>query len=180
VENLTVNDVYGEALYEAAASLGKTDEFIGAVRAMRDTFREQPDFLLLLRMPSIAQSERKELAAKAFDGRVSPELINFINILIDKRRVGQFEGISKAFEKKADAVEGVSKGRIESAVEISADQLSRFEEETGRLLHRKVKLDPTVDARLIGGVRIYVDGKLIDASIRRKLDDLKEEIRGKR
>jgi F0F1-type ATP synthase delta subunit len=59
---------------------------------------------------------------------------------------------------------------------LSAEQLARFEKETGRLLRRNVKLEPVIDARLIGGVRIYVDGKFIDASIRRKLDDLKETI----
>jgi ATP synthase F1 delta subunit len=176
VENLTVNDVYGEALYEAVSDLDRTDEFVDAVRVMRDVFNEHPDFFLLLRTPSIAADERKQLAAKVFDGRVPPELINFIYVLVDKRRVGQFAGITSAFEKKADAKEGVSRGRIESAAELSAEQLARFERETGRLLRRNVKLEPVVDARLIGGVRIYVDGKFIDASIRRKLDDLKETI----
>jgi ATP synthase F1 delta subunit len=176
VENLTVNDVYGEALYEAASSLGRTDEFLDAVKVMRDVFREFPDFFLLLRTPSIAPGERKELATKVFGERVSRELLNFVYVLMDKRRVGQFSGIVSAFEKKADAREGVSRGRIESAVALSAEQLERFEKETGKLLQRSVKLAPSVNALLIGGVRIYIDGKFIDASIRRKLDDLKETI----
>jgi ATP synthase F1 delta subunit len=176
VENLTVNDVYGEALYEAASSLDKTDEFVDAVRAMRDVFRENPEFFLLLRTPSIAPGERKKLATEVFGGHVPPELLNFIYVLVDKRRIGQFTGVTLAFEKKADAKEGVSRGKIESAAELSAGQLARFEHETGRLLRRNVKLEPVIDARLIGGVRIYVDGKFIDASIRRKLDDLKETI----
>jgi ATP synthase F1 delta subunit len=176
VENLTVDDVYGAALYEAASDLGRTDEFLGATRVMRDVFREQPDFFLLLRMPSIAPDERKEIATKAFEGNVPSELLNLLYVLIDKRRLASFEGIIRAFEKKADAAEGVSKGRIESAAELTVDRLARFETETGKLLRRKVKLEPFVDPGLIGGVRIYVDGKFIDASIRGRLDDLKTEI----
>jgi ATP synthase F1 delta subunit len=176
MENLTVNDVYGLALYEAASELGKTDEFLGAARVIRDVFKEQPDFFLLLRTPSIAPSERKKLAAEVFDGRVPPELVNFIYVLMDKRRVGQFAGIVGVFEKKADAEEGVLEGRIESATELTKEQLARFENETGKLLRKNVRLKSEVDARLIGGVRIYIDGKLIDASIRRKLDELKEKI----
>jgi ATP synthase F1 delta subunit len=176
VENLTVDDVYGAALYEAASDLDRTDEFLDAVRVMRDVFKEQPDFFLLLRMPSIAQEERKEIAAKAFGGSIPPELLNLLYVLIDKRRLGSFDGVTRAFEKKADAAEGVSKGRIESAAELTADRLARFEEETGKLLRRKVKLEPCVTPDLIGGVRIYVDGKFIDASIRGKLDDLKTKI----
>jgi ATP synthase F1 delta subunit len=176
VENLTVDDVYGAALYEAASDLGKTDEFIDAARVMRDVFREQPDFFLLLRMPSVAPDERKEIAAKVFEGNAPPELLNLLYVLIDKRRLASFEGITRAFEKKASAAEGVSKGRIESATALTEDRLARFEEETGKLLRRKVKLEPVVDPGLIGGVRIYVDGKFIDASIRGKLDDLKTKI----
>jgi ATP synthase F1 delta subunit len=176
VENLTVNDVYGAALYEAAASLGRTEEFIEAAKVVGDIFREQPDFFLLLRAPSIAPRERKALAESVFGGRVPNGFLNFIYILVDKRRVGQFEGIVRAFERIVDASEGVSKGRIESVTELTKEQLERFESETGRLLRRNVKLTPEVNPRLIGGVRIYVDGKFIDASIRRKLDDLRDEI----
>jgi ATP synthase F1 delta subunit len=176
VENLTVDDVYGAALYEAASSLGKTDEFLASVRAMRDIFRDEPDFFRLLRMPSIAAGERKELAGKVFGGRVPPELINLVRVLIDKRRIGSFGGITKVFEKLADASEGVSTGRIESAAEITEEQLGRFEAQTGKLLRRNVKLRPVVDPQLIGGVRIYVDGKFIDASIRGKLDGLRDQI----
>jgi F-type H+-transporting ATPase subunit delta len=176
LENLTVDDIYGAALYEAASGLGKTGEFVDAVKVMSDVFREQPDFFLLLRMPSIAPRERKELAAKAFEGRVPPELLNFIYVLVDKRRLAQFDGIVKVFEKMADTAEGISKGRIESAVALSHDQLARFEKETGRLLRKNVRLEPVVNARLIGGVRICIDGKSIDASVRRKLDELREEI----
>ncbi|MDR2162728.1 MAG: ATP synthase F1 subunit delta [Clostridiales Family XIII bacterium] len=176
MENLTVDDVYGAALYEAAADLGKTAEFVDAVKSVGDVFRAQPDFFSLLRMPSIAPRERKDIATKVFEGRVPPEILNFIYVLMDKRRLSSFNGIARAFEKQADAHEGVSKGRIESATELTEGQLARFEEQTGRLLRRKVKLEPVIDRALIGGVRIYIDGKFIDASIRGKLDELKERI----
>jgi ATP synthase F1 delta subunit len=176
VENLTVDDVYGSALYEAASELGKTGEFLDAAIGMRDTFRERPDLFLLLRAPSVAPGERKEIAARIFGDRVPPELMNFLCVLVDKRRLGQFDGIVSAFEKKANIAEGVSKGRIESATELTREQLERFEKETGRLLRRNVQLEPTVNSKLIGGVRVYVDGKFIDASIRHRLDELRENI----
>jgi ATP synthase F1 delta subunit len=176
VENLTVNDVYGEALYEAAADLGKTDEFVAAVRMIADSFKKQPEFFLLLRMPSISPRERKEIAAKVFAGRVPQELLNFLYVLMDKRRVGSFEGVARAFEKKANAAEGVMQGTIESAVELTKDRIARFEEETGKLLRGNVKLEAIVNPNLIGGVRIYINGKLIDASVRSKLDDLRDKI----
>jgi ATP synthase F1 delta subunit len=172
-----VDEVYGSALYEAALSLGKTGELMDAVKTVRDVFREYPDFFMLLRTPSIARDERKAIVEEALGGRVPTELLNFIYVLMDKRRIGQFEGITKAFEKRADAEEGVTKGRLESATELSEDQIARFEEKTGKLLRKRVKLVSEVNARLIGGVRIYIDGKLIDASVRSKLDEMKDIVR---
>jgi ATP synthase F1 delta subunit len=176
VENLTVDDVYGTALYEAAAESGKTDAFVKSVEAMREIFKAQPEFFLLLRMPSVTPQERKDLAARVFEGRIEPELLNLLYVLVDKRRIGQFDGIARAFIKEAAAKEGVSRGTVESAAELTKKQVKRLEEETGKLLRRNVRLEPEVNPQLIGGVRIYVDGKLIDASIRRKLDELKEQI----
>jgi len=176
VENLTVNDVYGTALYEAATDLGKTEVFLDAVKTMADLFKDEPGFFLLLRTPSLAPSKRKDLVRTVFEGRIPDELMNFLYVLLDKRRIGQFAGIARAFEKAMDTCEGVSTGTIESAIALSAAQIEKFESETGKLLSRNVRLEPEMNPTLIGGVRIYVDGKLIDASIRRKLDELKEKI----
>jgi ATP synthase F1 delta subunit len=176
VENLTVDNVYGVALYEASVDIGKTDEFLDAVKVIAQLFKSQPEFFTLLRTHSLAQAERKDLVRDVFEGRIPDELTNFLYVLLDKRRIGQFAGIVRAFERTVNAHEGVSKGTIESAVELSDEQLEKFESETGRLLSRNVRLAPEINPALIGGVRIYVDGKLIDASIRHKLDELKEKI----
>ncbi|MDR0519018.1 MAG: ATP synthase F1 subunit delta [Clostridiales Family XIII bacterium] len=176
MENLTVDDVYGIALYEAAADLGKVEEFSEAASAIASLFKSEPDFFMLLRMPSLPPSTRKDLVRTVFEGRVPHELVNFLYVLIGKRRIGQFAGIIRSFEKRKGVREGVSVGTIESAVELSGAQLAKFETETGRLLGTTVRLEPKIEASLIGGVRIYVDGKLIDASIRRRLDELKEKM----
>jgi ATP synthase F1 delta subunit len=176
VENLTVDDVYGTALYGAAADLEKTGEFLDAIKMMADLFKSHQAFFLLLRTPSLSPSERKDLVRTVFDGRIPGELMNFLYVLLDKRRIGQFAGIAKAFEKAVNTHEGVSKGTIESAMALTEEQLTKFESETGKLLSRNVKLEPEINPALIGGVRIYIDGKLIDASIRRKLDELKAKI----
>jgi F0F1-type ATP synthase delta subunit len=61
-------------------------------------------------------------------------------------------------------------------VPLTAAQVAKFEEETGKLLSKNVELVNETDHALIGGVSIFIDGKHIDASIRRRLDDLREQI----
>jgi len=176
MENYNVNDVYGTALYEASSELWKTSEFRGALSDIDNVFKEFPEFFQLLKTPAMPASQRKESAQNVMGGKIPDEILNFIYILIDKRRIGQFKGIVKIFEKKVDQAEGITKGRIVSASPLTEKQIKSFEEQTSKLMKLNVTLMPETDKTIIGGVRVYVEGKLIDASIRKKLDDLKEQL----
>ena len=97
-------------------------------------------------------------------------------VLIDKSRAGHFERIIKQFEKLIDENKGFSLGTIFSIKPLSDGQLESFEKETGKLLRKQVRLENKVDKNLIGGVRIFIEGKVIDASIQRKLMNLRENL----
>jgi ATP synthase F1 delta subunit len=174
MENLSVNEVYGIALYEASADLKQTNDFKKSLAEIAEVFAAYPQFSDLLRTPALSAEQRCDAAGKVLSDKIPKELLNFIYILINKRRIGSFEGIVNTFNRLVDKRDGVAKGRIVSAIPLEAGQLKKLEEQTGALLKEKVSLSPEVDASLIGGVRIYVSGKLIDASIRKKLDDMKE------
>jgi ATP synthase F1 delta subunit len=101
-------------------------------------------------------------------------MINFLLVLIDKGRVGHLRRIVREYELLLHESLGFSKGVIYSVVPLSEAQLASFEEKTGNLIGKKVKLDNRIDQNLIGGVRIFVEGRLIDASVKKRLSDLKE------
>jgi ATP synthase F1 delta subunit len=176
MENLTVSAVYGEGLFEAASDVGNIDGIGRELENIERIFRENPLFFELLKTPTLPVAERKSVARTVFEGRIAPELLNFIFILIDRRRIGQLRDIAQTYGRLSDAREGFVKGKIYSAVELSKEQLGRFEEETGKLLKKRVKLQNESDASLLGGVCIYIDGKLIDASVRGRLNNLRERV----
>jgi len=163
-------------LFEASKELGKTGEFREVLDSLNLIFSENPLFFNLLRSPAVAAQDRQQAAREVLKGKVPDEILNFLYVLIGKKRIGQYRGIVKAFEKLADREDGVTKGRIFSAMPLEKNQVERFEEQTGKLMKMNVALEADVDPSLIGGVRIYVEGKLIDASIRKRLDDMKEQL----
>ena len=59
---------------------------------------------------------------------------------------------------------------------LTDEHIAELEEETSKLLNVKVKLKNEIDPGLIGGFKILAEGKIIDASIRRKFDDLISQI----
>ena len=176
MEALSIGRTYGTALFEAALDRDKTDLINGELSALEDVFETEPQFYALLCSPGISVGSKKDIISKVFKGKLSEELMNFLYILTDKRRIGQFRTIAKVYRKLIDEKLGVSKGTIYSATPLSSDRLDRFEKETGRLLRKRIKLENHIDSQLIGGVRIYIEGKLIDASVRKRLDSIREQI----
>ena len=176
MENLTVDSVYGVGLYEAAKDLDLVEDFQATFKDMRELFKNSPEFLDFLKAPTIDVSERKKIVSIVFEGKISQEILNFIFLLIDKRRIGQFIGITNRFDKICDEKSGIIKGEIYSTIPLSEDQISKFEKETGKLLKKRVELKNQIDKSILGGIKIQIDGKNIDASVRGRLDELKEKI----
>jgi len=140
-------------------------------------FQRDPDFNEFFNTPVISGPEKKQVARQVFDGRISRETFNFLMILIDKRRTASFHRIVKEYQKLMNQEQGISLGTVYSVEPLTDIQLSSFEEKTAKLLKKNVKLVNKNDTSLLGGVKIFVEGKVIDASIRRQLQDLEGRIK---
>lgn len=173
---LTVDMTYGKALFQAAADVNKAEIILEESQGMLELLKENPDLGEFIRTPVISAAEKKQVIEKIFSGRICDELLNLLYILIDKRRAGSFESIVKQYKKLMDESRGFSIGTIYSVKPLSKEQLETFEEKTGKLIRKKVKLENKTNSSIIGGVRIFIEGKVIDATIRKRLNDLKESL----
>ena len=173
---LTVDRVYGEALYQVAAETGKTEIIMEEGFAICDILEQEPDLERLLVNPTIAAGIKKDILTNVFDGKISDELLNLLCTLVDRGRAAHYEKIMKAYRLLYEKEEGYSYGTIYSAVPLKEEQLKKFEEQTGDLIKENVKLENEIDASIIGGIKILIDGKVIDATLRKRLDDLGSSI----
>ena len=177
MEKLTVDLTYGQALFDAAKDRGKIEKIGEELKAVSKTFADNPLLKKLFVVPTVPAEGKKAVAEKVFGGRISQELLNFICILIDKRRIASWDGIGRQYEKLVLERDGLTKGVLYTTVPIDKKQIKAFEEKTGAVLGKQVKLENRIDKSLIGGARIYVDGKLIDASVKSRLENMKQRIR---
>ena len=83
----------------------------------------------------------------------------------------------KEFVRLRKEAEGFADGIVYSAKPVNDEQLKKLESETGKLIGKRIRLENIIDGSLIGGVKIVADGKLIDASIRSRLNRLYAEIK---
>ena len=173
---LIVDLTYGSALFQAAKEVDKVEVISQEAGALLDVLDREPDLLAFLNTPAIAASVKKDVVSKIFEGKVADELLNLLFVLIDKGRTRHFSKIIDTFKDLIRKEEGFSYGKIMSVKPIDGERLARFEEETGKLLKLNVKLENLTAPDLIGGVKIFIDGKVIDASVKSRLKDLRSSM----
>lgn len=169
---LTVDTTYGNALFQAAVEAGKENLILDEACQVLGIFEQEPDLYAIINYPAISAKEKKDVLKNIFEGRISKELLNFLYILIDKGRTRHFSKMIRAYKDLINKEEGCAYGTIFSVQPLKEEQLKKFEEQMSNLLRYKVKLENKQDSKLLGGVKILVDGKIVDASVRKRLDDL--------
>lgn len=176
MEQLSVDMTYATALFEAAGDAGIQEQIGEESHNLLEIFREEPDFHRFFCTPGIPADEKKEVLANVLEGRISRELLNFLYIIIDKGRVRHYERMVRAYDALMDEAHGIAAGEVYSAVALSDSQIERLEEQTGKLIGETVRLTNRVDKSLIGGVRVQVAGKIFDATLRKRLEDMRNRM----
>ena len=173
---LAVDLTYGTALVEAAREVGKENQILEEAQAVVQLIEDEPDLHQFINYPGVSADEKKEVLKNIFEGRICNELLNFLYILVDKRRTMNFGRIVKVYKSLIEREEGVSYGTVYSVVKLSDERMAELEEQTSKLLQMKVKLDNEIDPNLLAGFKILVEGKIIDASYRKKVDELASQM----
>ena len=177
MESLTVEHTYGQALFDAALDLGKIEKIGEEYKIVTRIFADEPLLKKLFLVPTLSALEKKDAAGEVFGDSISKELLNFIFILIDKRRIGSWERIGRHYEKLVWERDGLTKGILYTVLPVDETQLRGFEARTSATIGKTVKLENRIDKSFLGGAKIYVDGKLIDVSVKTRLENMKKRIR---
>ena len=174
---LTVDMTYGGALYSAAREMEKVEAIEEEAFAVLDVFKDNADFFKLLNYPGLSGEEKKDLVKNVFGGRISKELENFLCILIDNHRIGRYEQIVKEYRKTKNREEGIAFGTVYSVEPLEQERIDKLQADVSGLLGETVRLENETDKTLIGGVKVLIDGKIIDATLRGRLESIGNAIR---
>ena len=168
---------YAEALYGLASEQASVDEIESAYRQLLTDTAGVPEIGRFLAHPLVSRKRKNELIDKAFPGL--PEYLrNLIRLLVRKGREDYLDLIYEEFLALQADAEGVIRVHVATAQEFSAEDRDRLTDRLARALGRRVRLEERLDPHLLGGVRLEVDGTVIDATLRAKLGDLLAALEG--
>lgn len=171
-----VSRTYSEALFEVAVEEGKLDKITEEVNLVVESFKTYPDLFELFKSPQISIKERKAMVTEVFEGKISTELLNFLKILIDKGRGSSLFGISDSFIKMADGKKGLLHVIAESAVPMGPAEIEALRAKLSATFEGTVEVSNKLNPDLMGGLVLKIGDKIIDGSVKKKLDEIKDEL----
>lgn len=171
-----VAKTYAKALFEVAIESNQLDQFDKELKFVLEAFQQHPAFYELYKTPQISNDEKKGIISKVFEEALSPEVMNFLKILLDKRRAGSFEGIVREYQRLANDYNNIVEGVAITAISLKAEEQSKIESKLSNMTGKKIKLKNEVDPSIIGGILVRIGDKVIDGTVQSRLSELQEDL----
>lgn len=170
---------YAKALVEIGEENKTLDKFLQDLADLAQLMETSRDFREVLINPVFPKEEKKKVADLILKKLGTDQMVtNFVNLLIDRKRIDQLPGIHTAFSNEVDEIRGITRGEVTSAKALKPDEVEQVTEVLSRISGKRVRLAAKVDPALIGGLVAKVGDMVLDGTIRTQLNQLKESLKG--
>ena len=176
--NHTVSKRYAKALIELAQEEGSLAAGSSDLSNFKDAL-SHPDSELFAALcnPAFSLDERKNVLSEVFNLlKTSPVTRNLIGLLLDKGRIALAPSITAAFLALADEQAGRVRVQVSAAIAIDSQLETEIKAILEKSTGKTVTLEITIDPALIGGLVVRVGSKVYDASIKNKLERMREHL----
>lgn len=168
-ESVTIARPYAQAIFRLARETHSLADWSARLKRLV-LIAEDPEMAKVIGNPRFSSRQVAELFVSLSGEPGERELASFIRLLAENERFDVLPAISEIFEHLKSEDEGLKEAVVTSAFPLDDSQLVRLmaelEAHFGSRLQPKVEVDPS----LIGGVRVTVGDRILDASVRGKLD----------
>jgi F-type H+-transporting ATPase subunit delta len=169
---------YARALFEAAREEGRLDRVREDLNDFAATADEVPELKAVLENPELDSRAKTALLEQVL-GDADELVRNFVLLLAEKGRSGELDEIVREFEALVAREQGILDVELTTAVELSEQEFGQLVDRIGQASGRKVRASRAVDPSLVGGLVIQIGSRRLDASIRGRLDRLRQELTGR-
>lgn len=171
-----INTAYARALFEMAQAEGVASRVEEELFRLRELLKKNPDLLEFLKDPNIKHEGKRQTLSDLFQSRVHPLVLNTLITLSDQDRAGRVLHVIEEFSASAASATHQVSGEITTVIPLDGATLDRLATELSRITGKNVQLFQKVDPSILGGAIIQVGEQIIDGSLRRKLDQIRERL----
>lgn len=169
---------YAEALFALGQKTDRHKEFAAALLALGTLLAAEPGIRHFLHSPQLDASAKKAALRNAFAGRTHPLFVNFLMIVLDKRRERILPEIGNEYRALLDEQLGLLNVQVTLAHEPDERAEEEITAELSRILGRTVIAHIQIEPLILGGIIVRYGDRLMDGSLRRKLIRLRASMLG--
>ncbi len=165
---------YATALYDLAAAEGRLEAIVGDIDALAGMIAASDDLRRLMRSPVIsANDQKKAMAALAKKAEFDDLTSRFIGVVAANRRLFVLPDMISVFKEILAFHRGEASAEVTSATALSETQLQALAESLKKAVGSSVAVATVVDPELLGGLVVKVGSRMVDSSLRTKLQQLR-------
>ncbi|BAD39073.1 F0F1 ATP synthase subunit delta [Symbiobacterium thermophilum] len=167
---------YARALFELAQEKGLLDQVNRELELVVSMYETDSYLRAFMNDQRISPSQKRKVLASVLEGKVSPLVLHFLYVVVQKRREPHLPSMYRAFQDLANEAMGVVEVEVRSAVPLAEETARNLEAKLTTKLGKRVKLRTQVAPELIGGLAVRVGDTLMDGSVRTRLRRMHERL----
>ncbi|MDE2342183.1 MAG: F0F1 ATP synthase subunit delta [Betaproteobacteria bacterium] len=170
-EITTIARPYAEAVFKLALEEKALERWSESLQWL-SAVASDPEMAALMGNPRLDRAQLADIFLSICEGKLSEEGQRLVRLLVDNHRISVLPAISHQFETLRHQHEGMLDAQIVSAFPLSAQELEQLVNALEMRFARKIQPEVSVDASLIGGVKVTVGDVVIDGSVRARIDQM--------
>lgn len=167
---------YANALFQLAKEQGTLDAIQSEVDFLVSGVNGSPELRQLLHSQDIKKNEKKQVVEKLLKSRVSTVFFNFVMLLLNKNREALFLTVAREFRKMFDRHHKRTRATVSTAEPLDSKAAKALKKLLDSKFNSDVQLENRVDAAILGGVIVNVEGIVLDGSIQSQLKRLRGQL----
>lgn len=177
MSQIQIANRYAKSLIDLAVEQSVLEAVYSDIQTLAGVCKH-PEFLAMLNSPIVNSDKKQAVVDQLFGGNFKDLSMKFIHLMISKARESVLPAICQAFDEQYKAIKNIRSAMVTTPVELTEAELDQIKKKFSFWLNpgETMELGQKLDQKLIGGFIFEMGDRSYDASIKRQMDELKDEL----
>lgn len=171
-----IAEKYAIAMIQLGEKLNLLDDIHNDLYLIKNTVLSSEDLKKFAEHPLISAPDKKDVLDNIFKSNINPVTLNMIRLLADNNRLFLLSVIADYYNKLLCDMRNIDTAQVITAVPIDENTINRVRERLESLFNKQIKVETQVDDGIIAGMIVKIKDKIIDGSIKTKLENMKKQL----
>jgi F-type H+-transporting ATPase subunit delta len=168
---------YAQAVLEIGVELGQLDQVVDEMATLADAWDSSPEFRNAIENPLVAHAAKKAVVEALVDRiGASPTTRHTVRLMVDRRRAKALPYMARTLRELADTRKGLLRAEVTTAAPLSDGYYARLQAQLEAMTGKRVVVDRRTDPSLIAGVVTRIGDRILDGSLRTRLQSLRDAL----